>query len=258
MAHRVESLSEEAERRLRVECPAARQALVEQSARNPCFEVYPCNQCGIPTARCCGACRVRRGIGVPSSGSHGIGETGRGPHEKALCRNCEDDDSLRCCRTCFDLFGDVDGPPRAQGDGLHPLDSDLSGTLPVHLSWSLLHALEARQGPLPGSPSLSEQGHVADPRATPADAPRVAGMPPIAVPHFRTVAQRGIPAPGTWVNITMVHDTVAEGCPHVLGFVYWNEGAARWERFAAIARSDRSHEHHAQPRIGAAGQSEEE
>ena len=257
MAHRVESLTEEAERRRRVECVAARQALVEQSARNPRFEVYPCNQCGIPTARCCGACGVRRSIGVRLTGHDGAGPTGHLPHVRALCRNCEDDASLRCCRTCFDVFGDVDGPPRAQGDGLHPLDSDLSGTLPVHIAWSLLHELEARQGPLTDGHSPGDLGHVADPRAAPAASPRPAGMPPVAVPHFRTVAQRGIPAPGTWVNVTMVHDTEAVGCPHVVGFVFWNESAARWERFAAIARSDCSHNHHVQARTAAAGQANE-
>jgi len=118
--------------------------------------------------------------------------------------------------------------------------------------------LGRRQGPSPGSCSLDEQGLVADPRAAPSAAARPAGMPPVTVPHFRTVAQRGLPAPGTWVNITMVHDTVAIGCPHVLGFVFWNEGAARWERFAAVARSDHSHEHHAHTRTSAAEQPDEE
>jgi len=101
MSHRVGSAREEEERRRRVNWAPARRALIEQSLQNPCFD----------SMRRAHRTHVLRLPSAPQARpfTEAVNPR-RGPRASPLCRNCEDDESLRCCRPCYDVFGDVDGP----------------------------------------------------------------------------------------------------------------------------------------------------
>jgi len=98
------------QRRHRVECPAARAALVAEAMRYACFEAGPCSQCGVLTGRYCDACPVRHRLAIPLCGRARVEERCRVLRAYPLCRDCENDESLRYCRPCLDTFGDLDDP----------------------------------------------------------------------------------------------------------------------------------------------------
>ena len=108
-------------------------------------------------------------------------------------------------------------------------------------SWRLLNDLEQPPDPADVEEDAAlpdRKGLIRDDRTTPSSTSLPLGMPAIVVPDFHGVMFRGLPPPGTWVNLAMNYETATLGCPPVCAFVYWNIQKARWERFAAITRSD--------------------
>ena len=153
-----------------------------------------------------------------------------------LCQICEFDQALRCCTECSALF--AGNPALARGTGRGPRRGP---AVPLRRSWDLLHDLEEPPDPadVEEDAALPDRaGLIRDNRSVPSSTSLPLGMPAITVPDFHAVMARGLPAPGTWVNLAMNYETATLGCPPVLAFIFWSIKNARWERFAALTRSD--------------------
>ena len=193
----------------------------------------PCSICNNPTAHSCMTCAARLWLAAAPK-ERSTPARAEPPHK--LCQICEFDQALRCCSECNFLFANI---PTLTGN-MRP-GPCRGPAAPLQRSWQLLLDLERPPDPADVEEDAAlpdRKGLIRDDRATPSSTSLPLGMPAISVPDFHGVTFRGLPPPGTWVNLAMSYETSTLGCPPVCAFVFWNIQKARWERFAALTRSD--------------------
>ena len=99
------------QRRLRISCHTARRAMIAACLPWAAAGTGPCSPCGVPTSLACVACDARRRLHTRCPDDVARAERLAAFYVHYVCWRCRDDDSVRCCLPCLDVFGDGSDDP---------------------------------------------------------------------------------------------------------------------------------------------------